>query len=1253
MLSAWKVFASLVGLGLIAAILSAQQVNSSAITGTVTDPSGAVVPNATVVVTNEATKVSRSVQTNNVGLYLVPYIVAGSYSVSVTASGFKTYRESSITVKTGTTVRNDAMLSTGSVNTSVEVKANAAHLQTESSTVEGAVSQNFIATLPNANNNPLYYATLVAGVVASPQVYDSTTLGVGFGNRQKMSAIRINGGELGTNDIQLNGLSVQGASWHSTTIVPNRDALQEVRVTTNDFSADLGDAQGVISMITKSGTNQFHGDLNYKLRNEALNANGLYNNEHGIARGEFRVNEGGGSIGGPVIIPKLFNGKDKMFFFVSLMRLTHTEPVSYLTTVPTEAQRNGDFSQTMVADNNGNPVPVQLFNPFTAAPYEGSSTVFVRQPYPNAIITDPDPYGLKLLQAYPKANHPPTDAFGNNNYEFDGNTPTVRNSLTTRLDYHINADNSLFLVGGFSRGSIDQPNRWGSDNPFVSMGFGGNTNDNNPYASMGYTAVLSPTTVLDFRYGITRVQTNSSFPAGTGFDYSAYGMPTNVQSLVAMYGTPTSVLNFGGPIGNLNYDQWDRKEEAQLIHEINGSVTKVAGKWTLKAGGDLRVYLGNWQDIFSATPELNGSVTTGELGTLTGTNSSLISDPAMEGIPFATALTGVTGYKLPSGTTTRPALAAKYFAFFSQNDWRATNKLTINLGLRYDVQPGPTERYDHISGVDLSQPNPYAMSLNSTNPLAGMGAIEFPGTSGYSRNLWDTEWGNISPRLGAAYELTNSTVLRGGFGRTYVPSNTGFNANGLIYGTGPFSGGAQSIPYGLTPSGLPIGRFEDPQNTLVLPAMGAVQAPNLYGDSNASLNVDLFPRNYQVGKVDQWNFFVQHSFGHAWLVSAGYVGSHGSNLPWRGFPLNGVFDIPDSTLQSWRNTWYNSDGLNDPASVQVSNPLPALIGEATGPIGAAKISALNAQMPYLAFLGQTVLATNEITNYNALQVRVEHAYSNGFQLMANYTWSKATGLGGGYSGGFSHASYAESQIAGGGAAVSGGPDYRNLNNNRGLLGYDTPQRAVIAVTYLLPTGQGRALYVPNRILRGVVGGWQLGGVITLQSGQPWGPDCASSMNERCDVVPGESLEVPKALQHWYDGKTSVTLPDGRVVTPPAFSYLKWNPDYFAEPVAQFPNGKYAVDQYWNGTTSQYVNGLRLPAFENVNLTVRRDFRITESTKLEFMAEATNLLNRTNFLPTAVNGTVGAVLQSDAASNTKVGQNSNVSFGTLGMDFYEP
>ena len=553
--------------------------------------------------------------------------------------------------------------------------------------------------------------------------------------------------------------------------------------------------------------------------------------------------------------------------------------------------------------------------------------------------------------------------------------------------------------------------------------------------------------------------------------------------------------------------------------------------------------------------------------------------------------------------------------------------------------------FKSCSKRNMNAPSPFT-AASDLNPLGGLGLIGFAAKDGQPRNMWNTEWGDFSPRLGAAYQINHDTVLRGGYGRSFYASNTGFNANGLIYGQVPFSGGAEAIPYGLSPSGVPVGTFDQQQNTLVFGGLGAVQSPYIYGNAQGGC-CGWFPRNHPNARVDQWNFFVQRSFGRAWTLSAGYVGSHASDLIWRGFAINGNWNVPNSTLMAYRAGWIASNGTQDPAQVQIPNPLPAMIGTASGPIGNTTIPAIDAQMPYLALLGDTIIGAAGTSNYNALQVTIQHAFASGLTMLAHYTWSKATGLNGGPGG----TSFEESEAVdyGGTNYNSGGVDYGNLKNNRGLQSYDIPNRLVVATVYTLPFNKGQRLAPGNSYVRALISGWQVAPVVTLQSGVPWGPNCGG-MNGRCDIVPGEPVSLPKSLQHWYDGATSVTLPDGRVITPPAFTYLQYNPDRYTAPLVKFPNGTYAQDQYWYGNTAMYQNGLHSPMMANVDFSLQREIPIRERLRLLIRADATNAFNRTNFWPSAVQGGGGVVTDSTSSA---LGLNSNISTGSLQPQFYEP
>jgi len=1274
------------------------QVRNSTITGTVTDQSGAVVPKAIVTVTNQLTNETVKSQSGAVGDYAVPYLAAGHYALSVDAQGFKAYREKDIAVDTGVTVQVNVKLAVGATSEVVQVAASTAQLQTESSSVSGAVETQEINNLPNINDDPLYYASLSAGVVPAPGMYNDENLGVGYENRIGYSEIRVNGGEIGMDDIQLDGVPVQDSGWHSIAVMPNRDALQEVTVSANDLSADLGGGQAVIQMITKSGTNDFHGDLFYMDRNEQLNANGLANNLENIPRQKYRVDEAGGSVGGPVILPKLFNGKNKVFFFASFDRLWFTQPASGLATVPTDLQRQGDYGETLI-DSNGTPVPATVYNPFDVTSL--GSGVFQRTLYPASTNCSsygcgskvqtmiggdgPDQYGLKYLQAFPEPNRT-GDVYGNNNYFYSGNAPTTRNNFASRMDFHF-GKNSFYLSGGIQDGTAAGVNVWGAKSPWLWMSQA-DVQDDDPYLAIGDIITLSPTTFIDLHVGYTRIASINTYPTNGGFsasDYTAYGMPAAEQALIVIPGVAPSVysLGYGAAYSqSLNNTQWNWKNEHQNNYDFNGSITKVIRKWTLKEGFDQRIDQGNWRDVEWMTPSLGAYSTECYCEQYYNTNGNsdgaLDTAPQQSGTQYAQGAIGIMGYRDDPGSGVIPALSFKWGAVYSQNDWKATSRLTINLGLRYEIQPGPTERHNQEYSINLTGENPYASGLDVAtpyggyaNPQAGLGIIAFPGTSGYSRNLWDTEYGDFAPRVGAAFRLTDRTVIRGGYGRIYAPSNTGYNANGTVYGGGAWSGGSEAEPYGLSTNGMPggvgdtlpagnphQGRFEDQADTtlLIAPFQGTYnsgQSPWLYGEENGNAGADFFIRTMKNSYVDQWNGFVERRIG-SWLASVGYVGSKGSRLPWRLWPLSGEFQIPQTTLQAWRSQWVTSSGSNDPSTQQVANPMPALVNYATGPIGQTTISAMQSQEGYLGLLGQTVINDLGSSLYNSLELSLKHSYSAGLTAQFTYDWSHATGN----SPGSASATYAESQAVSGNTAPNGGFNYANLQSNYGLQGFDVPNRFVGVVTYVDQWGSGGRWELGNPVARAVAGGWTLGTVVTLQEGLPWGVSCApnnniGSIDGKC-IATGQPLEVPKALQHWYDGNTSVALPDGHVIKPPQYSYLKWNPDAFTNQVVQFPNGKYSVDQYWYGNTPTYDTNLRMPDFQNVNLNITRDFAITERYKFQLLGEFTNFFNHSNFLPSAVSNGVSSITStSSLPQGAAIGENGSSSFGTLSPNMMDP
>jgi hypothetical protein len=305
-----KVWIVVFSITLVLSSLLYAQIRSATITGTVKDTSGALVPDADVVVTQQETGIAITTKTTAAGIYTAPYLAAGTYTVEVRSTGFAAYKQTGLSLAVNQTVRVDVDLKVGALEQAVEVSAQSVQIQTDTSTVQGAIDSQVINGLPNPTSNPLYFAQLQAGVAPRNATADTTSLnsfGVGGVGRRQWSTLGVNGGRAYTNDIQLDGLPVMGGGYNEAAVLPNTEGLQEVRVIANNFSAQYGHGQAILAMSTKSGTNTYHGQADYTLRNEALNANNMYNNANGIKRPAFKVNEFGGAVGGPIL-------KDKLFF---------------------------------------------------------------------------------------------------------------------------------------------------------------------------------------------------------------------------------------------------------------------------------------------------------------------------------------------------------------------------------------------------------------------------------------------------------------------------------------------------------------------------------------------------------------------------------------------------------------------------------------------------------------------------------------------------------------------------------------------------------------------------------------------------------------------------------------------------------------------------------------------------------------------------------------------------------------------------
>jgi Carboxypeptidase regulatory-like domain len=1236
------------------------QIRSGTITGSVTDQSGAVVMDASVTVTDSETNIAYPTKTTGAGFYTVPYLQPGIYSVSVSKAGFETFTESGIHLDPSQTARVDATLRIGSAAARIEVTAAAAQLQTENSTVSAGVSSQVIDAIPNITENPLYYVTLQNGVQPRNETSTSQTLnsfGIGVAGRAEFSAIGVNGGRAFENDIQLDGLSIMGDGFNEASIIPNEEGIQEVRVISSNFTADHGRGQSVMAITSKSGTNQFHGQVSYLIRNEALNANTWGNNEQGIRRPAFKVNDFGGAISGPI-------HKDTLFFASSYHYLRFNQGQTYLETVPTDLERVGNFSQTLQQNANGVPVPAQLFNPFSVT--QIGSNLYQRAPFPNAIIPNPNPYAKYIYSLYPEPNRTPDDIYNTNNFTATVVNTVRRHTLNNRIDYK-RGRHSIYGSGGFDFGTILEPYYWGK---FVTKGFNDSPTtikDRNPYAQIGDTVVVNPTLFVDVRYGATRTDAINFAGNHSGFtQYSAFGIPQATQALFAVPGAaPVVNPKIGSGTGGgsnwsaLSGGQFANKQEHQISHHLSGSVTKVHGDWTFKTGSEYRVILANYTDFEEASTNIGGCCAndpggnyTFEYNTATGGVAPGNTSPLLSGINGATMLVGEGVWFVRPGANLKPAYAAKYFAVYSQNDWKASPRLTVNLGLRWDLQPGPTERYNRLAGYDFTRKNAFGTQ----------GAIDFPGTMGYSRNLWDTEYHDFQPRIGAAFQVSPSLVARGGFGITYLPSNTGYFSSPNDFGEASFASGNLAQPYGTNPNGVPVSTFTDPAPLVAATGSNAA-APQIYGVAEA-----FFDRHLKNQMAKQANVFLEKSFGPGgqWLLATGWSASYSDHLTTRNLAFQNLQFIPASTLSAWRSQYIASNGATNPANTLVPNPYQPSTGPLLpfqGPLSARTIAQFIPLLPYPLLTGgglngsfstgSGLNGSNGFASYNSLQVRLSHAFSAGLHLDLNYTWSKELD--------FTSTGIEDGQNVDPSGSISN-PDLINLRSNRNYGTADQPHRFVATLVYVSPFGADGPLALSSRAARYMLGNWSIGSVISAQSGMPiYVSGLNNGLTGRVNRVPGQALQVPKSLQHWYNGSTKVTLPCGKTVTPPKYTFLKYNSCAFSGPTVTTPNGSIVPDLYWNGTSAQTSGDMREPGRFNMDLSLRRTFPLNERFKLEIAGEASNLLNHTEFTGaftgSLVNTQTGALGSTNTVNSPGTGLipglGTSNTFGTLGVATFDP
>jgi hypothetical protein len=1006
------------------------------ITGRISDPSGAVVPGAQISVLNVATGISRESLSNDEGYFTIPLLKPGEYRVAVRKEGFKPLVQASVILQVEQVARLDYTLETGAVTETVTVTgATLATLETETSSLGKVVDQQRIQNLPLLGRNPYSLVALVPGARPSAGLNDLPV------DQISQSFVSINGARGNQNEYLLDGAPNTAAAQNQPVVFVNPDAVQEFKVETNNFSAQYGRAGGgVFNIVTRSGTNEYHGTVYDYLRNDALNANTFFGNRAGQKIPPFRFNQFGATIGGPIDFPEKvfgplkYEGKNRSFFFGSYEGVRFSQGGTYIGSVPTLLQRAGDFSQTRNAA--GNVIPI--YDPATTRPNPANTAQFLRDQFPGNVIPRNrfNPVFAKMLEFIPLPNTAGNANTAAGNFVTTAANRISKDTFSVRLDHQLNDRQRLSGRFNFDNTPINRPDYY---NNLASPTFGSQVFKRRNFG-LDYNITLTPTLVGSFLFSFTRLENNRR-PFSNGFDITSLGFPAALKPQLIPESFPTiTVAGMGGSFSITNSGTANLLGGNDLISFGDntaswvGSLTKTLNRHTLKFGGETRLLRPNyWQFADTA---INFSFAQN----FTQGPNPTAAAAASTGLGYASFMLGIG-----AGTYSRAASLAtqvKYYGAYLQDDWKLTDKLTLNLGGRYEYESPRTERYNQLTNFDL----------NATPPLtaAGLnlkGALSFVGANGNPREQWNPDRNNFAPRIGFAWNVAPKTVVRGGGGIFYA-AMTGVGGASGAFGVSGFEAATTMVTSlnGVTP----VNFLDNPYPTGINQATGSrLGAATLLGQ-----NIRFVDRNLRQSYSAQWNLNVQRELPGGLLFEAGYAGNRGLKLQ-QDLELN---QLPDSAL-----------ALGDGLRATVPNPFAGQI--TTGTLAAATVTRAQLLRPYPHFLSVvSVNAAFASSNYHAAIASLQRRFSKGLTLNGSYTFSKLIDL-------------ALGQFAGESVSNAGFQNINNLRADRSLSALDAPHRLVINGLYSLPFGAGRK-FNPKGIGGAIVNGWEASAIYTYQSGGP-------------------------------------------------------------------------------------------------------------------------------------------------------------------------
>jgi hypothetical protein len=1052
--------------------------SSASFSGTVSDSSGARVANANVTLTDTEKGITRTFKADAEGSFSFALLPAGTYTLSVEVAGFKTLKQEGIALEVGQSVSQNVTLTVGTVE-QVEVSGEAPLLQMDNANVGDEISSKQVTELPLNLRNVFNFVELNSSVNNLSQGQTLNAGGEQGTADQDVSFFNFGGGFFGTTMFLLDGSWDTSSGWGGVIYVPSPDYVQEFKVQQNSFTSQYGWSTGnVINVVSKSGGSSLHGDAYDFLRNGKLDANSYFNDRNGQPKPNTHRNQFGVSLGGPMYIPGIYKQRNKTFFFFNYEGHRENDPLTAsVSTTPIPAFRNGDFSALLGAQIGTDALcrPIlagQIYDPYsthqvtaTCGPKIGT-TVFIRNPIAGNNVANAingiNAIGQTLVKFFPTPN---INNGLTNNWSAAGLGGNNSDEYSARIDHNISDNTRLYGRYSYKKEfKTESPTYWGANDPAGP----GQVNPNNRWnVVFGASHVFTPTFTMSANIGGMK-WVEGNVMQSAGFKPSSLGFPSFIDASSAQFPVINAANYLSeGPLQGAGTASFPRSSESGSVDFV-----KVRGRHQLsfgymgvaidENGGRITPTTFNFNNLFTAGPD-PGNPTP-------GTGNSIAS--LLVGAPAS----GGTGIAISN--VSRTWLHGVYL----QDDWKATGKLTLNLGLRWEVQRPVTDRFNRLARFDYNAVNPISTAVGNT--YHGEQVFATSGT----RGQYDTNYKHFAPRLGFAYQLMPKLVMRGGYG-IFFPSQ--YEGSPVIPGYSSSTPYVASLNGGISP--CPGCSLSNAFPNGSVPIVGNT----LGGLTNVGFSVTAVNPKRKTYYDQQWMYGFQYAPTKSDLIDVTYVGNHSVHVIASGLNLNQLdpkyFSMGNALTNQVTNPFFghitsSGCGLDQPTvqQGQLLRPYPEFcdISEADDPAGDGR--------------------------YNALDVNYNHRISQGLTLMASYTFSKFLDNVGGPN------TWAN-------ANANFGENIRNVYNlaaEKSVDATDITHSLVLSYVYELPVGKGRKYGSGmNGVVNAIVGGWQTSGIATFKGGFPlriFAPNLnAFGVGQNVNVVGNYHVSNP-GINQWFN-----------------------------------------------------------------------------------------------------------------------------------------